>query len=232
LKKRFRSLSLTLLAGMIGASFAKADTIYTDLGPPAAPYFDANGRAVTGSGLGFPGYQEVAVPFTPTGSYDLTEIDLAVTFSGIPSVFGTDAATVTLESSVAGAPGASIASWNISSLPSSFTGTTLDSIFVSGVSVTAGAQYWLVVSPTNNIGNTSDTDDFWDTNSNPAGVFGNEQINNGGSWVSLAPYDLAAFDVLGTPVPEPASASLAIAGFALVAIGCAKARRKAKSQTL
>ena len=231
MKKPCLSLALTFLTGVIGASVANADIVYSDLGPSAAPYFDANGRAVTGSGVGAPGYEEVAVPFTPTSNYDLTEIDLAVTFSGISGVFGSDSATVTLESSVAGAPGTSIASWSISNLPSSSTGTTLDSISASGVSVTAGAQYWLVVSPTNNNGNTSDTDDFWDTNSNPTGVFGNEEINNGSGWASLAPYDLAAFDVLGTPltspVPEPASASLAIAGFALIAAGWARTRRKA-----
>lgn len=227
LKKLVYSLSLVIFTGIVGVSVAAADTVYSDLGPSAAPYFNSNGRAVTGSGVGFPGYQEVAVPFTPSGSYNLTQIDVAVTFSGIPGAFGSDAATVTLASSNAGAPGAAIASWNISNLPASASGTGLDTISVSGASVVAGTQYWLIVSPTNNNGNASDTDDIWATNSNPMGVFGNEEINNGSGWISLAPYDLAAFDVLGSPVPEPASATLAISGLALLAAGLAKARRKA-----
>ena len=201
---------------------ANADVVYSDLGPPAAPYFDANGRAVSGSGIGFPGYQEVAIPFTPSGSFNLTQIDVALTFSGVSGVFGTDDATVSLASDSAGAPGSTISSWSLSGLPSSFTGTTLDTIAVSGDSVVAGTQYWLIISP-----NSTTTDDFWDTNSNPTGVFGNEEINQGSGWVSLAPYDLGAFDVLGTATPEPASAGLVIGGVALIAAGLAKRRRKA-----
>jgi hypothetical protein len=209
-------------ASLAVSTQANADTVYTNLGPSAAPYFNANGRAVSGPSIGYPGYQEVAIPFTPTGNYNLTQIDVAVTYSGIPGVFGTDAATVTLASDNGGNPGSTIDSWTISSLPSSFTGTTLDAISVNGDSVAANTQYWLIVSP-----NDSTTDDVWDTNSNLTGVFGNEEINQGGGWISLAPYDLGAVEVVGVPTPEPASAALAIGGLALVASGLTRRRRKA-----
>ena len=185
---------------------------------------NSNGRAVSGSGIGFPGYQEVAVPFTASGSFNLTQIDVALTFNGIAGVFGTDAATVYLASDNAGAPGATIDSWSISSLPPSSTGTSLDTIAVTGDSVTAGTQYWVIIAP-----NSSTTDDTWNSNSNLMGVFGNEEINQGSGWISLAPYDLGAFDVLGTPTaaPEPASVGLALGGIALVAAGWARRRRNA-----
>ncbi len=203
---------------------ANAAVIYSDMGPALAPYFNANGRAVTGSAVGSPGYQQVAVPFTATGNYNVSQIDIALTFSGISGVFGTDGASVVIASNNGGMPGSTLGSWNISGLPSSFTGTTTDAIAVSGVTLTSGLQYWIVATP-----GASTTDDIWDTNSNPTGVFGNEEINQGSGWVSLTPYDLGAFDVIGTavPTPEPASSALAIGGFALIAAGWARRRFKA-----
>jgi hypothetical protein len=218
---------MVLFSTVLGLAFhpqAKAALIYSDLGPAGAPYFDANGRAVTGSGVGAPGFEEVAVAFTPTGNFNVTQLDLAVTFSGIAGVFGTDDATVSLESSSSGAPGTVLGSWAISSLPPSSTGTALDTIAVNNIAISAGTQYWVVVSP-----NSTSTDDIWATNSNTTGVFGSESINQGSSWVSLAPYDLAAFDVQGTAAatPEPGSAGLALCGVALGFAGWARKRCKA-----
>jgi hypothetical protein len=224
--KRLRPSLIVLFSTILGlslSSLAKADLIYSDLGPSGAPYFDANGRQVTGSGVGFPGFQEVAVAFTPTGNFNVTQLDLAVTFSGIAGAFGTDDATVSLASDNSGTPGTILGSWSISGLPPSSTGTALDTIAVNNLAVSASTRYWIIVSP-----NSSSTDDIWATNSNLSGVFGNEEINQGSSWASLAPYDLAAFDVQGTAAatPEPSSAALALCGMALGVAGWARKRCK------
>ena len=151
----------------------------------------------------------------------MSSIDVAVSFRGIAGVFGTDSATVSLDSNNAGSPGAVLASATITGLPG-LTCCAVDTITVSGVSISAGTEYWVVVTP-----NNVDTDDIWNTGAATPFVFGNEiQSSSGGAWTPQgSPQN--AFDVIGTSAaPEPAGLALEAGGFALLAV-LARRRRKA-----
>jgi hypothetical protein len=150
----------------------------------------------------------------------VSSIDVAVSFRGVAGVFGTDSATVSLDSNNAGSPGAILASATITGLPG-FTCCSVETITVSGVSISAGTEYWVVVTP-----NNVDTDDLWNTGAAIPFVFGNEiQSSSGGAWTPQGgPQN--AFDVMGTATPEPAGLALGAGGFALLAL-LARRRRKA-----
>jgi len=211
LKKLFRSfLFLPVVASLacFSAASLNADTVFSTYD---GTYYSSNGRFVTGNSVGFPGYEETAVAFTPTQNYSLSQISLGLTFDGVAGAFGTDGATVTLQSDAAGVPGTVLESWSVSGLPPSSgtsgsqTLTDVDNIFLA-----ANTQYWVVATPSAN-----DTLDLWNTGD--GAVFGNEEIWNGSTWTSLAPYDLAAVDITGSAVPEPASLALALGGLAIAA---------------
>jgi hypothetical protein len=222
--KRFHfSLSAGVIAGAIlfTGTLAQADTVYTSFGSSSPTYFAGTGQIVDGPSPSVgAGYQAVADSFTSAGNYSLSSIDVAVSFRGITGVFGTDSATVSLDSNNAGSPGAVLASATITGLPG-LTCCAVDTIDVSGVSISAGFEYWVVVTP-NNI----DTDDIWNTGAATPFVFGNEvQSSSGGAWTSQSsPQN--AFDVIGSPTPEPASLAFGTGGLALLVV-LARWRRKA-----
>jgi hypothetical protein len=222
--KNFRfSLSAGVIAGAIlfASAQAQAGTVYSTFGASAPTYFAGTGQFVQGPSPSVgTGYQAVADSFTPTLNYDLSSIDVAVSFRGIANVFGTDSATVSLDSNNAGSPGAVLASATITGLPG-LTCCAVETINVSGVSISAGTEYWVVVTP-----NNVDTDDIWNTGAGVPFVFGNEiQASSGGAWTpQSSPQN--AFDVIGTATPEPAGLALGAGGFALLA-AFARRRRKA-----
>jgi hypothetical protein len=120
-------------------------TIFSNIGKvyPRGTYFCCESYSITGpkaSGR-LPEYW-LAVAFTPTADHVVTMVEVAVNL-----LDGADHLVLSLNSDANGLPGASIKSWSLRSLPAAgdccAVGTGKDR---AGISVTAGTQYWIVLS--------------------------------------------------------------------------------------
>ena len=107
------------------------------------------------------GEQWMAAPFTPTANHTLTRIEVAVGFSQGK----TNGVVISLYSDNHGVPGKALKTWNASNLPRLGTCCGLvvktDS---SGIPVTTGTQYWVVLSTNSNELDTVDGWNFADSN--------------------------------------------------------------------
>ena len=128
----------------------------------------------------------IASPFTPTGNFALTQIDLALGW-----VSGTNGAVIDLVNDESGAPGTRVLqSWTVGQLPPSGP-TALVTLATAGiVTLERGTQYWLIVK-----GVANDTLDIWSGNS--LGLNGTLlSLDKGVSWANGV-LTLSAFDVVG-----------------------------------
>lgn len=194
-----RLAKLSAVVGVVLLVFAETAratpvTIFSDFGPGNS-YTSGIGWTVSGpaSTAGF--FQSVAMPFTSSGDYQLSQIDIALGFAG-----GTNSATLTLNSDNSGTPGAVLMTWNLSSLPAFGTCCVVETLTPSSpLLLSSGTLYWVVSNP-----GTSDTFLAW--NLNDMGATGLVELNNGNGFFIAPHSELGAFDVLGdvaTTVPEP-----------------------------
>jgi len=214
-------LVLVLLAAPV---VSHADTIYGNFGAGNS-YNCCSGWTVSGSSSTVGAVVVSAEAFTPSSSYDLTQILIAIS-----NVSGTNQAYVTLNAdSGSDTPGTMIESWSLSGLPNFGTNNSPETLTSSpGVLLTSGTQYWIVVWPDNS-GLTSDTWDAWNNNSlspTPAsGTF--SQSNDGVTWPTGFSDTQGAFEVDGTsPTPEPGTFGLL--GLGLAALPYVRSRLRAR----
>jgi len=118
-------------------------TLFSNLGPSNDAYDDEQGWAITGpdSNAVF-GYQNIAVPYTPTSNSTILGLQVALLYYGS----GTNAGAIAILSDSNGLPGNLIKFWNVSNLPK--IGTCCKLVTVTdpaGINVTAGTQYWIAV---------------------------------------------------------------------------------------
>jgi hypothetical protein len=132
-------------------------TIFSNIGKvyPRGTYFCCESYSITGpkaSGR-LPEYW-LAVAFTPTADHVVTMVEVAVNL-----LDGADHLVLSLNSDASGLPGASLKSWHLRSLPEAGSCCTVGAgEDRAGIPVTAGTQYWIVLST---VGANSDTYAGW-----------------------------------------------------------------------
>jgi hypothetical protein len=142
-----------------------------------------------------------AAAFMSTGNYVVSQIDVSLNWFQ-----GTDSATVSLFTDVGNVPGVLLGSWAVSGqqdLPAPPL-TTIAGI--TGITLTNGVSYFLQIAP-----GGADTKDGWVLGPSVGGVLYDPPCLCSGSIVRLP-----AFDVLGSAVPEPATAGLIALGLVVV----------------
>lgn len=104
-------------------------------------YWCCTGATITGSQFKGGYSYEQGIPFTPTKNVSVTSITM-----GLGYVSGTNAATIALYSDSSGLPGTELASGAVSNMPKFPTCCTTTAVTISSTALTAGTQYWIVVS--------------------------------------------------------------------------------------
>lgn len=133
-------------------------TIFSNLASkyPKGEYWCCEGYNIMGPNSGL-GEQWMAAAFTPGANHTVTKIEVAVGYTQ-----GTNGVVISLNKDSNGMPGSALKTWNASALQNF---GTCCAIVVksdrSGIPVSAGKQYWIVLS-TN--GNETDTVDAWNFN--------------------------------------------------------------------
>jgi hypothetical protein len=187
--------------------------LFSDYGP-GNTYNTSNGWTVgTGSTLND---LQPAAAFTASATGTVSQIDVSVGY-----LSGTNAVTVNLLNDSGGIPtGKPLESWMLPNLlPFGSPGKveTLSSA-VPTVSVVEGKTYWLQLAPADNT-----TDAFWYLSDSSVGSFYGTD-SNGPAFVGNQ--YLPAFQVLGTPVPEPSFLVLIVVG--LIALCVVRKRAYAR----
>lgn len=160
--------------GATPPSAAKSITLYTNFNAiPAYRYDGATGWPISSDANGAP-VQMAAMPFSPTVDATVGKIKLALTW-----VSGTNGAKVALHADSGGLPGVELGLYKVSKLPPF--GSCCDTRAVNqvGVPVSAGAQYWVVVSTKK----SATTSALWNRNS--TGVNGAVALHDGWGWFAV-----------------------------------------------
>lgn len=213
-----RMLRILALGSLILAQpAANAATLFSTLGNAGSLYNCCLGP-FPGIGGGPPpvGPYTKGYAFAPSLGGVMEQIDLP--FWGYPPAV----VAITLNADDHGSPGAVLDSWNLS--PSGVDWSTccaLDVLIAHGpVPLSAGAQYWLVAAPDQTQFTFAG---FFLNNVGATGPFAASAT--GGPFIITPAETLAAFDVIGNPVPEANTLLLVALGVAGCALGLHKIRR-------
>jgi hypothetical protein len=131
-------------------------TIFSSLASkyPKGVYWCCTGYNVMGSASGA-GEQWMGGAFTPKADHTLTQIEVAVGYSGQ----GVNGVVISVNEDNGGIPGKALKTWNASGLPVFGTCCTVVArTDKGGIALLGGKQYWIVLSTNSN---ESDTVDGW-----------------------------------------------------------------------
>ena len=179
---------------------AMADTLYSNFGPSGSVYNCCSGWTISGTGY-------IGTSFTAANEFQVTtggsvgEIDIAV---GL--VVGPDSFYVDVDADNGGKPGAVLASFtNLTSNGNNFGSCCVYTSItnISGLSLSTGVNYWLVVGP---MSTSAQTWEAWNFSNSAMGI--DEYSTDGGqTWNSNGNQPQGAFQILGGggTVPEPTS---------------------------
>lgn len=203
-KRIIWSTTLLALALCLGTLPAMAQqTFFTDLGTGNNVYNCCTGWTVSGTGTIGESFTAANL-FTSLSSGSVSQIDLAVSY-----VTGTNSFYASIWTDNNGLPGTEL--WNEQNLSSSQpVGGCCGLVTVTGItglSLTAGQQYFVVIGPESINGTTFEVFDWNNQGVNGLDLFSN---NGGQTWTSNGSGNpLGAFDILGSSgtgtVPEPSS---------------------------
>lgn len=168
--------------------------IYSNLGPSASnAYNSAIGFYVLGETSAFGYSQHTALPFTPSSNATVTQIRVPIQWYNDGSA---DVARISIYSDNSGVPGTSLIGPYTFTPPAGFSCCGLSVINISGLSVTAGTQYWVVAdTPT-----SSNFDGLWLIKADVP-ITGYEQSFFPGVWFDNIGYDLGAAGAVYGTIP-------------------------------
>lgn len=135
-------------------------TIYGHLADayPNGLYWCCGGYNVMGPNSGA-GVQWIAAAFTPSANHTVTQIDVGAGFSQGT----TNGIVLSLNLDNKGKPGKALKTWNVSGLPSFGTCCGVTTGTTSGIPITGGKQYWVVLKTNSSELDTVDGWNFDDT---------------------------------------------------------------------
>ncbi len=198
-KKLFWSGSLLALALCLTLPAMAQNTYFDDFGS-GFNYNCCSGWTVSGTGTVGTSFTAANL-FTSLATGTVSQIDLAVGY-----VTGTNAFYASVWTDSGGLPGSQL--WREDGLSSSqpFGGCcgVVTITGISGLSLTAGQQYFVILGPEN----LSDTTwEAWNMNSTGATGLDLYSTNGGQNWNSNGEQTIGAFDIIGgtNTVPEPSS---------------------------
>jgi hypothetical protein len=189
---------------------ANASILFSDLGTGGSVYDSSGSSIVEGAS---PNITQ-ARPFTVAGAglFDLTRFDLGMNLA--PTFPATFTASIWTDSS--GQPGTELGSWDMVTTTPYLTCCTLTTQSgITGVTLTGGRQYWMVLGPRSpNDGSKV----YWAFNTlgQNSAILGS--LDGGATWIHDSRNANAAFDVQGIATPEPGSLLLLGAGLACTMI--------------
>lgn len=192
------TVCMSTLPAMAGA------TLFSDLGPPGNLYQCCIGWTVAGSGtLGTSFTAANLFTVSGSGNFNVTQIDLGTNY-----ITGTNTFYASIWTDSSGVPGSQVAGAYWGSLVA-VACCGLVTIPVSGVSLTGGQSYFMVLGPMNLIDTTWESWNWNNQSINGLDLYSND---GGTTWNSNGTGNpLGAFDVLGNPsgtTPEPSSVLL------------------------
>ena len=195
-----------------------ATVLFSDLGTGANVYDGSDGSQISGSGSGNWITQGRAFTVSGSGVFALSQIDLGVVnYSPAPATF-----TASLWTNSSSQPSVELGSWNLSTTQEIDTCCALvTESGITGITLMGGVEYWIVLGPQSS---SDSSRNAWANDS--TGVNGDRlgSLNGGSTWIDDGTGTDAAFDVLGSAVPEPSSVLLAGTGLLAAII----ARRRLK----
>ncbi len=164
-------------------------TIFSNLGTGNNVYNGSVGSGILGQNVPNQLFPEwLASGFTPTADHVVTQIQVGVTYSE-----GPNGVILSINDDNNGVPGQPLKSWRLPNLPTFGTCCTLQTVnLATGIPVTHGKQYWIVLqTPAHNQG----TWDVWNDNFNFSQ--GPTSNNIGSGWVVGGTQTQGAYGVFG-----------------------------------
>ena len=168
-------------------------TIFSNLAAryPKGAYWCCQGYNVMGSNSGV-GEQWMGAAFTPKADHTVTKIAVAAGYSQQ----GTNGIVVSINDDNNGVPGQALQTWNVTGLPRF--GDCCAVVVVSdasGIPVSAGKQYWIVLSTNNN---ETSTVDGWNVNDTDQVDLQTLASYTNGRWTAFQATPNVGFAVIGS----------------------------------